>query len=65
MINAGRAFTESVIPIDSSTVITAFGIRVGIEEVVGSGVSCGEGVGVKVGEGAAVTSRAGVSTDSG
>jgi len=65
MINTGSAFTESPIPIDSSTVITALGIRVGIEKVVGSGVICGVGVGARVAEGATVSSRDGVRADPG
>ena len=74
MTITGSAFTESVIPIDSSTVITVSGVKVGVEGVVGaavspegvagSGVGCGVGVGVKIGEGGAV-SPAELGADSG
>lgn len=52
MTITGSAFTESVIPIDSSTVITVSGVKVGVEGVVGAAVSpegvAGSGVGCGV-----------------
>ena len=75
IIITGSAFAESVIPIDSCTVITTLGVRIVVEGVVGAAVSarrvvgsvvaCGVGVGVKVREGAAVSGRPGVGAGSG
>jgi len=74
MTTTGRAVTESVSPIDSSTVIKALGVRLGVEgvgaavsagRVVVSGVCYAVGVEVKVGEGAMISSRAGVGAGSG
>lgn len=61
MVKTGRAFIESIIPINSSTLIVAPEIRNDLGEVVGSGVT--GGVGVKVWDGATVGPSGGVRVD--
>ena len=54
MITTGSAFTDSEIPIHSSTVITTLGVRIGVAGVVGATASAGRVVGTGVGFGVEV-----------